>query len=96
MAEIEKNADASVTASESKSKAEKKKAAKSSKPGLGARVKKFFKDYKSELGKVSWYGRKQTIKSTGVVLVALVAVGAVIALLDLGFSNLIVWIGTLI
>lgn len=73
-----------------------KKVSKSSKPGLGARVKKFFKDYKSELGKVSWYGRKQTIKSTGVVLVALIAVGAAISLLDLGFSHLIVWIGSLI
>ncbi|OLA57072.1 MAG: hypothetical protein BHW37_05000 [Firmicutes bacterium CAG:272_52_7] len=30
-------------------KEEKKKDAKSSKPGLGAKIKKFFKDYKSEM-----------------------------------------------
>ena len=66
-------------------KEEKKKDAKSSKPGLGAKIKKFFKDYKSEMK-----------KSTGLVIVCLVVVSAVISLLDLGLSNLILWLGSLV
>lgn len=77
-------------------KEEKKKDAKSSKPGLGAKIKKFFKDYKSEMKKVVWYGKAQTLKSTGLVIVCLVVVSAVISLLDLGLSNLILWLGTLV
>ena len=59
-------------------------------------IKKFFKDYKSEMKKVVWYGRKQTIKSTGVVIVVLVATSAAIGLLDLGLNKLLMWIGSLI
>ncbi len=77
-------------------KEEKKKDAKSSKPGLGAKIKKFFKDYKSEMKKVVWYGKTQTLKSTGLVIVCLVVVSAVISLLDLGLSNLILWLGSLV
>ncbi|MBS7275952.1 MAG: preprotein translocase subunit SecE [Eubacteriales bacterium] len=77
-------------------KEEKKKDAKSSKPGLGAKIKKFFKDYKSEMKKVVWYGKNQTLKSTGLVIVCLVVVSAVISLLDLGLSNLILWLGSLV
>ncbi len=97
MAETEKKTDAEVApAKESNAKEEKKKTPKSSKPGFGSRVKKFFKDYKSEMNKVVWYGKKQTVRSTGLVIVCLVAVSAVISLLDLGLSNLILWLGSLV
>ena len=97
MSEVENKTETEVAATpEAKVKDNKKKASKTSKPGLGARIKKFFKDYKSEMKKVVWYGRKQTIKSTGLVLVAIIVVSAAISLLDLGFSNLIMWIGSLI
>ncbi len=96
MADVEKVTETAVAEKETKVKDEKKKVTKANKPGLGARLSKFFKDYKSEMKKVVWYGKKQTIKSTGVVIVALVAVSAVVSLLDLGLSNLIMWIGTLV
>ena len=94
MAENEKEVVAA--APEKEVKADKKKVAKSSKPGLGEKLKKFFKDNKSELKKIVWYGKKQTIKSTGLVLVCLIVVSAVISVLDLGLSNLIMWIGSLV
>lgn len=98
MAEVEKQTTVEEVADKAadKTKDAKKKATKSSKPGLGAKIKKFFKDYKGELKKVVWYGKKQTVKSTGLVLVCLVVVSAVISLLDLGLTNLIMWIGSLV
>ena len=96
MADIEKVAETEVSEKETKVKEEKKKSPKSNKPGFGEKVKKFFKDYKSELKKIVWYGKKQTVKSTAVVIVALVAVSAAVSLLDLGLNNLIMWIGSLV
>ena len=74
--------------------ADKKPAAK--KPGIGARIKGFFagigkylKDTRSELKKVVWPSRKETVNNTCVVLVV-VAVSAVFMLvLDLGFGGII-------
>ena len=77
-------------------KEEKKKDAKSSKPGLGAKIKKFFKDYKSEMKKIVWYSREQTVHSSIVVIVCIVFIGAVIAALDFGFSHLLSWIAALV
>ncbi len=96
MADVEKVTETEVSEKETKVKDEKKKSPKSNKPGFGERVKKFFKDYKSELKKIVWFGKKQTIKSTGVVIVALVIVSAVVSLLDIGLNALIMEIGKLI
>lgn len=97
MADTEKKVEAEVEeVKETEAKDTKKKAPKSSKPGLGSKIAKFFKDYKSEMHKVVWYGKKQTIKSTGLVLVCLVLVSAAISLIDLGLSNLIMWLGKLV
>ena len=60
------------------------------------RIGKFFRDTVSEMKKVVWYGKNQTLKSTGLVIVCLVVVSAVISLLDLGLSNLILWLGSLV
>jgi preprotein translocase subunit SecE len=53
---------------------------------LGARIKKFFRDYRSELKKIVWPTRPQVIKNTGVVLVAIIFVAAVVGVLDLVFG----------
>ena len=56
---------------------------------LGQKIKKFFKEYGSEIKKVSWLSPKDTAKATGVVLVFIIVAAAVIGLLDVGFSKLI-------
>ncbi len=94
MAEVEKNTE--VATKETKVKENKKKTSKDRKPGLGSKIKGFFKNNKSELKKISWYGKKQTMKSTGVVVVVLLGASVAIGLLDLGLHNLIMWIGQLI
>lgn len=98
MADTEKTVVTEETSAETAKKAEKnsKKSAKANKPGLGAKISKFFKDYKSEIKKIVWYGKKQTIKSTGLVIVSLVVVSALVSLIDLGLSSVIMWLGTLI
>ncbi len=93
MSEVEKNAEAANAA---KVKEDKKKTSKDRKPGLGSKIKNFFKNNKSEMKKISWYGKAQTAKSTGVVIVVLIAASVVIGLIDLGLSNLLSWIGTLV
>ena len=51
------------------------------------KIVKFLRVYKSEAGKITWLSREQTIKSTKVVLVVLVACALVICLLDFGLSK---------
>lgn len=53
---------------------------------LGARIKKFFRDYKSEMKKIVWPTRPQVIQNTGVVLVAIIFVAVVVGILDLVFG----------
>ena len=57
-------------------KAEKKK------PGVFARIGKWFKDMKSELKKVQWPTRKQTINNTLIVIACVVIVGIFIWIFD--------------
>ncbi len=95
MSEVEKNTEA-VEKKDGKVKETKKKTSKDRKPGLGSKIAGFFKSNKSEMKKISWYGKKQTIKSTGVVLVVLAAASVAIGLIDLGLHNLIMWIGSLV
>ena len=91
VAESEENAEQAKNDSATKTEKKSKKA--EDKPGffkrLGARLKKFWKNYKSELKKITWYSRKQTFASTLLVLVCVVVSAAVIGVLDWGFSNLI-------
>ena len=53
---------------------------------LGARIKKFFRDYKSEMKKIVWPSRSQVIQNTGVVLVAIIFIAAIVGVLDLLFG----------
>ncbi len=95
MSEVEKNTEA-VETKDAKVKEDKKKTSKDRKPGLGSKIKNFFKNAKSERKKITWYGKKQTVKSTAVVIVVLVAASVAIGLIDLGLSNLLMWIGKLV
>ena len=60
------------------------------------RVKKFWKSYKSELKKITWYSRKQTFTSTLLVLVCMGISAAFIGVLDFGFSKGIEGLGALV
>ncbi len=59
---------------------------------LGQRINKFFKEYWSEIKKVSWYSPKDTMKATGIVLVFLIVAAVAIGLLDFGFTRIIKWL----
>ncbi len=67
-------------------KADKKKEAK---PGLFARIGKWFKEMKSELKKVVWPTRKQTINNTVIVIICCIVVGICIWLFDWLASSVI-------
>ncbi len=64
-----------------------KKPAKKDKPSLGARIGKFFREYKAEMKKVTWPSKEDTLKNTVVVAVTVIIVGAVIGALDVAFSE---------
>ena len=53
---------------------------------LTERIKKFLKDYRSELKKIVWSTREQVIQNTGVVLVSIIFMAIVVGLLDLLFG----------
>ena len=59
-----------------------KKSEKNSKPGPFSRIAKWFKDMKSELKKVQWPTRKQTINNTVIVIVCCIIVGICIWVFD--------------
>ena len=54
---------------------------------FGQKIAKFFRDYKSEIRKISWYPRKETIKATGIVLVVLIGLALAIGILDFLFTK---------
>ena len=54
----------------------------SDKPKRMARIKKWFRDMKSELKKVVWPTPKQTMKNTGVALVVIVVCALVLWAFD--------------
>ena len=59
-----------------------KKPEKNSKPGFFSRIGKWFKDMKSELKKVQWPTRKQTINNTLIVIACVIVVGVFIWIFD--------------
>ena len=56
---------------------------------FGQKIANFFKNYKSELGKIVWMPKNDLVKSTSIVLLVLVAACALIGLLDLAFSSVL-------
>ena len=64
-----------------------KKSDKNAKPGFFARAGKWFRDMKSELKKVQWPTRKQTINNTLIVIACVAVVGVFIWLFDFVANN---------
>ena len=54
---------------------------------LGERIKKFLREYKSEMKKIVWPTRAQVIQNTGVVIVAIMFIAVIVGLLDLAFGT---------
>ena len=106
MAELEKNqTEATVEVAEEiketektvgKKEKSKKATPKKNKIGLGQRISKFFKDYKSELKKIVWLSPKTTFQYTGLVLVMMVIVSAFIFALDTVFGQLLLLVSKLV
>jgi preprotein translocase subunit SecE len=69
-------------------KAEKKVKTKDGKEKmkLTDRIKKFFRDYKSEIKKIVWPTKDDVFQSTGVVLIAIIFVAIIVGVLDLVFG----------
>ena len=83
MADNQKLEQTGQAGSDKADKAKKdKKPEKKSKPGIFARIGKWLKDMKSELKKVQWPTRKQTINNTLIVIACVVIVGVFIWLFD--------------
>ena len=57
---------------------------------------KFCKDTVGEMKKVTWTSKDELWKSTKLVLVTVVAIAAVIAVIDTGFALLINWLAGLV
>ena len=64
------------------------KSGKSGKPGLGARLRKYFRDTASEFKKIVWPTRKQVRNNVVVVLVTMLVFAAIIWALDYGLGAL--------
>ena len=62
--------------------AKAKKADKDKKPGVFARIKKYFSDVRSEMKRVVWPTKQELVNYSVAVCASLVVVGVVIALLD--------------
>ena len=61
-----------------------------------SKVKKFFRDYKSEFKKIVWPDKKETLRQSGVVAVTIVIVALAVFLLDTGFTKLLMTIAGLV
>ena len=83
MAENEKLEQAAKASSDKADKAKKdKKTEKKAKPSMFARIGKWFKDMRSELKKVQWPTRKQTVNNTLIVIACVIVVGLFIWVFD--------------
>ena len=89
--------DSKLTSAQKVAKAEKSKA-KAAKPKnpngnifqrFAKGFKKFWKDFRGEIKKITWTGAKTVLKNTGVVLVSVAVVGVVIYAIDQGLSFLV-------
>ena len=60
---------------------------KEKKPGIFKRFGKYLRDTRSEVKKVVWPSRQQTVNNTVVVIVCIVIVGAFIGALDFGLAR---------
>lgn len=61
---------------------------KTKKVSFGTKVKRFFKDTKAELKKVTWPTREQLIHNTGVIIVFIIIIAVILSVLDLAFGKI--------
>ena len=54
---------------------------------LGERIKKFVRDYKSEMKKIVWPTRAQVFRNTGVVVFCIMVIAVIVGVLDLAFGT---------
>ena len=66
---------------------EKKVQKKDKKPGIFARIGKWFHELKVEAKKVVWPNKQTVIKNTVVVIVALIVLCALVTILDVVFGG---------
>ncbi len=85
-----------TVAKDNSKKDAKKAAAKKDKVSFKEKLSKFWRSNKSELKKIVWYSRKDTLNSTLLVLVCLIICSVVVSILDLGFSSAIMALGKLL
>lgn len=77
-----------AVAKENTSKAAKTvKKAKFSPKNIGKAIARFFKDLRGETKKIVWPTGKMVIKSTGIVLAAVIVIGAGIWLIDFALAG---------
>lgn len=69
---------------------------KPAKKSLKERISKFFREYRSEIKKISWSKPSQTMNNTWAVIVASVAIAIVVGVVDFLVSSGIVFLGNLI
>lgn len=74
-----------------------KKAKKADKPKREKKhaISSFFKDLKGETKKITWYPKKQTFITSGLVIAVLAILTVVIGLIDTGLSSAITALGNL-
>ena len=58
------------------------------KQGFGERVKRFFKETKAELKKVTWPTKEQLIHNTGIIITFIIIITAILSVLDVAFAKL--------
>lgn len=61
---------------------------KAKKASFGERAKKFFKDTKAELKKVTWPTKDQLIHNTGVIIAFIILITIILSVLDVAFAQL--------
>jgi preprotein translocase subunit SecE len=80
--------------SEEKNKDKKVKTPRPQKkgPGFGARVNTWIREMRSELKKVVWPTLIQVVNNSGIVVVTVILIGAIVYIFDLASMTLLTWV----
>lgn len=57
--------------------------------GIGQKVSVFYQEFKTEMKKVTWPGRKDTVSSTAVVIVTVLVIVAFLGLVDFALGKVV-------
>ena len=87
----EKNLEAAEKVAKAVKEKKKPEAKKDGKPGFFAKLgegwKRFFKNLKGEIKKIVWPDFKTVIKNTGIVIAAVIVIGAFIWIIDFALTK---------